>query len=295
MKVNYLVAILGCLLARTAAVPTTRSLQEISPTNTTLSERGIPAWQFYYNNNAAQHQANYNQLSSEGYRMISLSAYGQPSNNLYAAVWVQRSGPSYAAIHEASGSQYQSFFNTHAAEGYVSTIITATGPSDDAIFAGVMEKNGVTNWYQQCSLTSAQYLQAVQDGAGNGYNLQSFTEYGSSSDRLFCGIWYYNPDVFYPIFIDETYSAYQSTFNLKVGGGDHPSYFAISEDHLISSEFDNSNIGSWVSYQGMTASALQAEYLTQKAAGRYIIHLQGGGTGSNTNFGAIWAQSDIPI
>jgi len=296
MKVNCLVALLGCLLARTVAYPTARSLQETSPNNT-LSVRGIPAWEFYYNDNAAQHQTNYNQLSSTGYRMISLSAYGQPPNHHYAAVWVQRSGPSYYAIHEASGSQYQSFFNTHAANGYVSTIITVTGPANGAIFAGVMEKNGVTNWYQKCSLTHDQYIDAIIDGVGNGYILKSFTEYGTSSDRLFCGIWYYNDQqATYTNFVDETYSAYQTTFNLETSSpGWHPSYLSVTEDHLINSEFDSADIGSWVAIHGLTASALQAEYQTQLAAGRYIIHLQGGGTGSNINFAAIWAQRDIPI
>jgi CubicO group peptidase (beta-lactamase class C family) len=44
----------------------------------------------------------------------------------------------------------------------------------------------------------------------------------------------------------------------------------------------------------MNAAALQAEYETQKAAGRYIIHLQGGGTGANANFAALFADYDIP-
>ena len=44
----------------------------------------------------------------------------------------------------------------------------------------------------------------------------------------------------------------------------------------------------------MTAADLQSEYGTQKAAGRYIIHLQGGGTGSSANFAALWAEQDIP-
>ncbi|KDR77965.1 hypothetical protein GALMADRAFT_244932 [Galerina marginata CBS 339.88] len=296
MKFNLLVALLGCLLAPTIAIPTTRSLQTFS-NNTALSERGIPAWRFYYNDNAGQHQTNYNQLSSTGYRMISLSAYGQPPNHHYAAVWVQRTGYAYFAIHDANAAQYQSFFNTHAANGYVSTIITATGPSNGAIFAGVMEKNGVTNWYQKCSLTHDDYIDALIDGGGNGYILQSFTEYGTSSDRRFCGVWYYNVEqITQPAFVDESYSDYQATVNLVTQApGWHPGYLAISEDHLISSAFVGADVGSWVARHGLTASTLQTEYQTQLAAGRYIIHLQGGGTGGNINFAAIWAERDIPI
>ena len=46
-----------------------------------------------------QHQLNLNRLSNNGYRMISLSVYGDPSDPRYAAVWVQRSGPAWVAVH----------------------------------------------------------------------------------------------------------------------------------------------------------------------------------------------------
>ena len=50
-------------------------------------------FQAYHGVTAAEHQAQFNQLSAEGYRMISLSVYGDPSDALYAAVWVQRACP----------------------------------------------------------------------------------------------------------------------------------------------------------------------------------------------------------
>jgi hypothetical protein len=291
MKVNLFIALLGWLLAKILAAPTDLPSRERS-----LAERNVPAWQFYYDVTSAQHQTNFNEWSAAGYRMISLSAYGQPPNHRYAAVWVQRSGPSYWAIHEASGSTYQSWFDSHASNGYVSTIITVTGPASSAIFAGVMEQNGVTNWYQKCGLTNSQYVAELNDAEANRYILKSFTEYGSPSDRQYCGIWYYNDEFDkFTSWVDESYSDYQATFNAETTKPYwHPSYLAVSEDHQISSEFVDTDIGSWVARHGMTASDLQSEYQTQKAQGRYIIHLQGGGTGSNTNFAALWAEQDFP-
>jgi hypothetical protein len=101
MKIQFFVALLVWLLATILAAPIEPALNEGS-----LDERGIPAWQFYYGATTAQHQTYFNQWSSAGYRMISLSTYGQPPNNVYAAVWVQRSGPSYWAIHNADGATY---------------------------------------------------------------------------------------------------------------------------------------------------------------------------------------------
>ena len=258
--------------------------------------RAIPRVQFYYGVTADQHQTNFNTLSTTGYRMISLSVYGQPPNHRYAAVWVQRSGPSYYAIHEASVTEYQSFFDIHSRNGYVSTIITVTGPPSAPIFSGVMEQNGVTNWYERCELTTPQYTTMLQYAQANRYILKSFTEYGSPSDRRYCGVWYYNePLENYTYFMDESYTAYQDTFNSETQKPFwRPSYLSVSEDHQISSTFVDTDVGSWVARYGMTASDLQSEYVNQQAAGRYIIHLQGGGTGSDANYAALWSTQDIP-
>jgi hypothetical protein len=95
--------------------------------------------------------------------------------------------------------------------------------------------------------------------------------------------------------VDESYSAYQTTFNAETTKPFwRPSYLSVSKDHEISSTFVDTNVGTWVARHGMTGHDLDSEYATQKAAGRYIIHLQGGGTGSKANFAALWATQDIP-
>ena len=282
MKVNFLIFLLGLVL---------------STVSTSLAARAIPPWKLYYNVTSDQHQTNFNTLSTTGYRMISLSVYGQPPNHHYAAVWVQRPGPSYYAIHEASGAAYQSFFDTHAQDGYVSTIVTVTGPPSAPIFSGVMEQNGVTNWYQLCGLTNTQYTTELQHAQANRYILKSFTEYGSLSDRRYCGVWYYNDQLeIYTYFVDQSYVASQRTFDSETQKPwwRRPSYLSVSEDHLISSTYVDTDVGPWLAVQGMTADDLQSVNANQQAAGRYIIHLQGGGTGSNAHFAALWATEDIP-
>ena len=68
-------------------------------------------FQAYHGVTAAQHQSNFNNFSGQGYRMISLSVYGDPGDARYAAVWVQRGGPAWVAVHGVDAAGYQSFFN----------------------------------------------------------------------------------------------------------------------------------------------------------------------------------------
>ena len=84
-------------------------------------------FQAYHGVTAAQHQTNFNKWSAQGYRMISLSVYGDPANALYAAVWVQRAGPLWVAIHGVDAAGYQSFFTKWSNEGYHPVLVSATG------------------------------------------------------------------------------------------------------------------------------------------------------------------------
>src|ERR1043166_8589540 len=79
--------------------------------DSTISPEEWMAFQAYHGVNGAQHQTNFNNLVAQGYRMISLSVYGDPSNPLYAAVWIQRGGPAFIAVHGVDANGYQSFFN----------------------------------------------------------------------------------------------------------------------------------------------------------------------------------------
>ena len=62
-------------------------------------ENVMSVFNAYHGVSAADHQARFNDLLSKGYRIISLSVYGDPSNASYAAVWVQRAGAAWQAFH----------------------------------------------------------------------------------------------------------------------------------------------------------------------------------------------------
>ena len=50
----------------------------------------------YHGYDGDDHQASFNSLSAQGYRMIALSIYGRTGDPSYAAVWTKRAGPASA-------------------------------------------------------------------------------------------------------------------------------------------------------------------------------------------------------
>jgi CubicO group peptidase (beta-lactamase class C family) len=261
----------------------------------------------YHGVNAAQHQANFNRLSSQGYRMISLSVYGDAGSPLYAAVWVQRSGPAWVAVHGVDSAAYQSFFNTWGAKGFVPVLVSATGPFANAVFAAVFEQGIEGSWQARHGVPAGPVNQAGSFNylnssfAAQNLYIRSFAIYGTSNSRYYIAVWHSNPGyVKWHVHPADPAANYQSTFNAETqlaGYGLHgyrPAYVALSADQTYCSVFKDDVVGPWAARHGMTAGQYQTEFNEQTAAGNYPICVQGGGTTANAVYAAIFAKQDIP-
>jgi CubicO group peptidase (beta-lactamase class C family) len=265
-------------------------------------------FQAYHGVTGAQHQANFNTLSAQGYRMISLSVYGDPADPRYAAVWVQRGGPAWVAVHGVDSAGYQSFFNVWTAKGYVPVLVTATGTSSDAVFAAVFEQGISGAWIARHGMTSGPETNAGtfqnmnRSAASQNMILRSFGIYGTPTDRRYIAVWHANPAyVKWHIHPADTGASYQVAFNAETQlpgytlAAYRPAFVALSDDHIYCSVFKDDVVGPWAARHGMTPAEYQSEFDTQTAAGFYPICVQGGGTGGNTLYAAIFAQGDIPL
>ncbi len=265
------------------------------------------AFQAYHGVTAAQHQANFNTFSAQGYRMISLSVYGDPANPRYAAVWVQRQGAGWVAVHGVDSSGYQAFFNTQTANGYVPVLVSAAGTIGNAVFAAVFERGIAGAWSAQHGMISGpathvgtfQYANAT--AAAKGQMLHSVAIYGTASDRRYAAVWHPNPGyVKCHVHPSDTGASYQANFNAETQlpgyrlAGYRPAYVAVSSDGTYCSVFKDDVVGQWVAKHGMTAAEYQSEFNQQVAAGFYPICTQGGGTTSTPIYAAVFAKQDIP-
>lgn len=265
-------------------------------------------FQAYHGVNSAHHQANFNNLSAQGFRMISLSVYGDPGDAHYAAVWVQRSGNAWVAVHGVNSEGYQSFFNNWTAKGYVPTLVSATGTAGNAVFAAVFEQGVAGNWMARHGMVSGaeSNVGTFQSLNKTAYKqrmmLRSVAIYGSPGDRRYMAVWHANPGfVKWHVHPSDTGESYQDVFNAEVQLAGYqlaayrPSYVAVSGDHMYCSAFRDDVVGPWVARHGMSSADYQAEFDKQKAAGLMPICVQGGGSGGNTRYAAIFAKQDTPM
>ena len=264
--------------------------------------------QAYHGVSGADHQRNFDRLGKLGYRMISLSVYGDPGNPRYAAVWVQRTGPAWVATHGVSSADYQAFFNRWTAQGYAPVIISATGPVNNAVFAAVFEQGVPAGWLARHNLPSGSnttpntFQQQVALASASNLAIRSLAIYGTASDRRYAAVWYPNPGyVKWHVHAADSAADYQGTFDIETQlpgyrlAGYRPAYVAVSSDAVYASVFKDDVIGPWAARHNMTAAEYQAAFTQQTANGFYPICVQGGGVGSQTRYAAIFAQRDVPL
>jgi CubicO group peptidase (beta-lactamase class C family) len=274
----------------------------------TLGTTILPPFHAYHGVSALEHEANFNKCLEQGYRMISLSVYGDPERPLYAAVWVRRSGPAWVAVHGVDAAGYQAFFNIWTAKGYVPALISATGPFNGAIFAAVFELGHAGPWLARQGMPSgpAEHAGTFQNENATALArkmiLRSVAIYGTVGDRRYAAVWHPNPGyVKWHVHPSDSVPGYQVTLNAETQlpgyelAAYRPAYVAVSRDQLYCSVFKDDVVGPWVARHGMTPTQYQTEFDHQVANGFYPICVQGGGSTSSPVYAAIFAAADVPL
>jgi CubicO group peptidase (beta-lactamase class C family) len=257
----------------------------------------------YHGRSGSYHQAQFDKLFPLGYRIISLSVYDDPTNPLYAAVWVKRDGPAWAAIHNANAAQYQHFFDTCAAQGLGPTILTVTGSGTNAVFAGVCEHTYGPIPLTRSALVSGsdterhtfQYWEKW--ARENNHILRWAAMYGDAAYPFFAGIWV--PNTGKVAWNDDGYSGgvedVQRRFNAQTTQWARLAFITLSADQRYLALYRDDQIDSWVARHNMTSSGYQSEFNKWTSQGFYPICIQGGGVGDNARFAAIFAKQETPI
>ncbi len=258
--------------------------------------------QAYIGVTAAQHQANVTRLTADGYGMISLSVYGDPAEAQYAAVWVNRPMAKWAEIHGVSATAYQDWFNSMAAQGYASALVSVTGSGTGAIFAAVMTAGVTGGWTARHNMSAADFATQNATARACGQLPVCVSVYGDPGSPAYAGVWRANPG-FTKWIVNpaDSADAYPATFAAQTQlpgyglAGWRPACVAVSANQAYCSVYTDDYVGPWVARSALSAAEFQAEAATQRQAGRYPILVQGGGSGASIVYAAVFAAQDQPM
>lgn len=257
----------------------------------TFNAQNLVAW---HDRNTAGHVAERDKYADQGFRPLSLSIYGSPSDPRYAAVMVKR--PVVIATKSVIGktqAQFQTVFDQMAADGFGPFIISATGPKNGAVFAGSFRKMSHIP-LTRSNLSKAEFVALNVQQHDAGAILLWADSFGTPDDVRYCAIWGPNSgDVAWNIdAVDDHGAVLQQRFEAMKGVGARPALIAVTPSGGCLEMFVDSQIGPWKSRVGMTSADYQAEFNTNAEAGRWPVCVSASGSGSGARFAAIFATRD---
>ncbi len=251
----------------------------------------------------ADYQQQWDTFVPKGYRPVSISVYGARENPLYAAVWVQKAGPAFAGIHGASAADFQNFFNIWAAKGFSPTILSVTGPSNNPVFAAVMEQSnhgvsltryGLIRGSDKDPATLEHWISKART---EKWIPRWISSYGEPNNRRYAIVLDPNPlRILWSItgLKEETGDQYQTRFNAQSQQWARPGFVTVSPDGNYLSVFREDSIGPWVARHGMSSAQYQQQFNEWTTKGFFPVCVQAGGTGSNARFAALFTQQALP-
>jgi len=266
----------------------------------TLTPQNTVAW---HERNTAQHKALVDTWAAQGFRTLSLSIYGDPSDPRYAAVMVKR-----ATVHAESQvfprtqAQVQKDFDDNVAKGRGPYLLTATGAAAAPIFAASFRPMK-TIPFTRLNLSLDEFAAHNAERHALGEMLMWLDAFGDASNIRFTAIWGPNPnrvawsvDGYDPAAgaqeIVLNANLVQQRFEAVSSAWGRPTHIALTQSGATVELFADSTIGTWVSRSGLTAAGYQAEYDKQRKAGLQPLQVTAKGTGGNARFAAIFTSRE---
>ena len=254
----------------------------------------------YHGATAQQHQARVDSLAPQGYRLVSINVSGDPGDARYAAIWFQRAGADWQALHGFNAEQYQQRFDALVAQGYAPILVSATGSFQTAIFAAVFERRNSRAWFARHGLN---WDSNAAQGSINFENQRAFNEgfipvslaaYGTPDDPRFAGVWVRNDTPVPWSWWWADPMTYQRFFTAEVHAGARLSCVSVAPSQWILSVFRDEPIGEWWARHAMTAQDYQHEFDVRTSQGLEPLMVQAGGTGPATRYASLFVKDDSP-
>ncbi len=244
----------------------------------------------YHGVSSTTHQANFDSLAGQGYRMISLAVSGDASNPRYSAVWQQVSGPGWVARHDMTLTQYNSQATSWGNAGFRAKLVAASGAGSNAVFAAVWVADGVAAAH---STTVINFEDHCVWHRQNGRRVVSCAGY-TSGDGIDRYVTVAEPDT----------SGYGwggrgrdslADFSGGVGefalGHAHPIHLSMDSSKRYTSVWRDDRVGGWLVVADRTSAQLASDKSTYQGQGYHLTSIASNGTGGATRYAGIFQQS----
>jgi CubicO group peptidase (beta-lactamase class C family) len=248
----------------------------------------------WHDRTLSNHTAKTDDSRARGYRFVSLTVYGDPSDPRYAAVMVKRAAiveqQHWPALDKAS---WDAKGKEMAALGWWPAIVSATGTGHDPLFAVVFEQAPFAPVIQD-RMTRAELQSRNSDAWAQGNILRWVDAYGTPDDVYYVAVWHPNTNrVSWNIdATDDDLPGLQTRFNNIVAGGGRPSHVAMTPAGRYLMLFEDSQVGTWDASTNLTSGGYQQKFNADVANGFAPLEVAAEGQGAGRRFSSIFVSTE---
>jgi Astacin (Peptidase family M12A)/Bacterial tandem repeat domain 1 len=205
--------------------------------------------------------------------------------------------PTKIAFYGLSSSDYQKYFDLHAANGYRLKKVSGYELNGSARFAAVWERVSGPAWVARHNMTSSSYQSNFNTYKAQGYRLQWVSGYTVNGTTYYAAIWDKAAGGAWVAHHGMTSSDYQTKFNSYVGLGYRLKMvngYNVNGSARFAAIWVKTSGAAWVARHNMTSSSYQSNFNTFTSQGYRLVHVSGYSLGGVAFYAALWDKSAGP-
>ena len=172
-----------------AGTPATYASRGRSLIDLSVAMQSGYAWVGNHGLSGDAYQAEFDSLTSQGYRLLRLCGYNVGGQDFYASIWDQSPGPAWVGMHRVSGGDYQAQFEQLTAQGFRPVDISGYERNGSDAYTAIFEQSEVNGWSAHHGVLGGDYQGIFEQNAGNGLRPVRVSGYTVGGQDYFASIW----------------------------------------------------------------------------------------------------------
>lgn len=255
------------------------------------------AWVANHGLDGDAYQREFDSLAGQGYRLIRLSGYSVNGQDYYASIWDLSPGPAWVGMHRVPGDDYQAQYDSLTAQGFRPVDISGYEKDGADYYTAIFEQSQISGWSASHGVAGADYQGVFDTNAASGLRPMRVSGFAVGGADYVASIWVADDGTPWAAAHGLDGDAYQTAFDQWTGQGLRVvdiSGYDLGGTAYYTAIFDQSPKAYWISHHNMSASAYQAAFEENGAAGYALTHVAGYGVGGEARYAAVWASDTDP-
>lgn len=213
----------------------------------------------------------------------------------FAAIFEEDDGTPWQARHGMDADTYQWTFDSLMEEGYRLTSICGYGEGTGARFNAIWQRRGGPAWEARHGLTAAQYQETFDSLAQQGYRLTCVSGYAENGEARYAAIWeLLDGGPAWQARHGLNRVQYQQAFDAMAAEGyvlTQVCGYRVNVEVQFAAIWEKQDEVEWQARHGLTASAYQAAFDQQVAAGMRLVCVGGYSDTGIARYAAVWKRA----